>query len=51
MPLIGGESSSELASLKATFDREGNLVADVLVDDPFPAREHHWGGARRGSLP
>ncbi|MCB2178089.1 MAG: WXG100 family type VII secretion target [Actinomycetales bacterium] len=43
MPLIGGELD-ELASLKATFDREGNLVADVLSTIRSQLGNTYWEG-------
>jgi uncharacterized protein YukE len=43
MPLIGGELD-QLASLKATFDREGGLVADVLSTIRSQLGNTYWEG-------
>lgn len=47
MPLIGGELD-QLSALKATFDREGNLVADVLTTIRNQLGNTYWEGPAAG---
>ncbi len=43
MPLIGGELD-QLSSLKATFDREGAMVADILSTIRTQLGNTYWEG-------
>jgi hypothetical protein len=47
MPLIGGELD-QLAALKATYDREGSLVADVLSTIRSQLGNTYWEGPAAG---